>query len=309
MKVASHRAQALLAAIATAIIIVLSGCGGGDGEPSGARFVQSIPIGGPDARPLDVIIDSNRTLYVLAAGSWQAKKYTITGALLGDFIDFLQPTAANFGPNQDIYLVSPDVGRVAVFDLAGQRKAELETALPSGTRAYGVAADATGQVYLWAVDELASPMAWNILLCTGGTCSLLVSGGPTTPIPTGEQQRGMAVDREGNIYYPDPNNDRIVVFDPLAQQGWTIGSPGSAPGELNEPHDVAVDLMGDIYVADSGNDRIQKFSREGEFLFTVGGQGTADGQFQSPQGVAVDSLGFIVVADTGNNRVQVFVEF
>jgi streptogramin lyase len=303
------RARALLVVITVLCLAALSGCSGGGDQPTSARFVSSFPIGGVDPRPLDVLVDSNRSLYVLAAGPWQVKKYSISGMFVEDVISFFAPTAAAFGPNEDIYLVSPAMGRVAVFDLAGRQKGELEVVLPSGTLAYGVAVGAAGEVYLWTVDELAAPLAWSITRCLGGTCSVFVPGGLTAPIPTGEQQRGMAVDAFGNVYYPDPDNGRIVRLNPLTKQGTGIGSPGSGPGELDNPRDVALDSRGDMYVADTGNNRIQKFDRTGAFLFSLGAQGSGDGMFQSPQGVAVDQLGYVIVADTGNNRVQVFTQF
>jgi NHL repeat len=51
----------------------------------------------------------------------------------------------------------------------------------------------------------------------------------------------------------------------------TIGSAGSAGGQLSEPRGLAIDQStGDVYVAERGNRRISKFDSAGNFLLTWG---------------------------------------
>jgi hypothetical protein len=301
--------RALAIAIAVWLVAALSGCSGGGDQFTSARFSRSIPIGGADSDPLDVMVDFNDSLYVMAAGSWQVKKYTASGTFLENLIPFFAVTAGAFGPFQDIFVVSPGVGHVGAFDLAGNEQLQLEVALPAGILAYGVAVATDGAIYLWAIDTTTGPPEWNILCCSGGSCTVFIPGGPAAAIPVGEQQRGMAIDNRGELYYVDLDADRIRVIDPQSMQGRSIGSPGSGPGQLNDPCDVAVDAKRNVYVADTGNDRIQKFGPDGTLLFGFGGPGSGPGLFQSPQGVAIIESGQIVVADTGNDRVQVFQQF
>jgi sugar lactone lactonase YvrE len=109
---------------------------------------------------------------------------------------------------------------------------------------------------------------------------------------------GISVDKEGNIYIADRNNDRIVKLD----------SEGKFVFELkgfNKPHSLVLDDIGNIYVADRNNNRIQKFSPAGELLMTI--TTAVEYSLNKPQGViVVDSLGRIYVTDRNNNRVLVY---
>ena len=42
----------------------------------------------------------------------------------------------------------------------------------------------------------------------------------------------------------------------------SVGSKGSAPGQLNLPHTIAVDAKGNVYVGDRSNRRIQVFDND-----------------------------------------------
>jgi uncharacterized protein (TIGR03663 family) len=106
----------------------------------------------------------------------------------------------------------------------------------------------------------------------------------------------------------------------------SLGSPGSAEGQLTSPRGIAVDLAGNVYVADSGNHRIVVFNALGTSfswgsycnLTTEAKDGCIDpdgsgplpvgaGQFNEPWGVAVDNAsGRVYVADTWNHRIQAF---
>jgi uncharacterized protein (TIGR03663 family) len=92
----------------------------------------------------------------------------------------------------------------------------------------------------------------------------------------------------------------------------TIGSSGSAPGQLNRPRNMAVAPDGSLYVADSDNHRIQHFSSDGTLLRSWGSfadilAGPAPaGSFNQPWGIAVGPDGSVYVADTWNHRIQRF---
>jgi len=120
---------------------------------------------------------------------------------------------------------------------------------------------------------------------------------------------GLALDKEGNLYVADTNNQRVIkISSATGNILLTLGRknpkgqfiPGSGKGEFNHPMDIALDREGNIYIADRGNARIQKFSSQGNFLseikvvlstFTI----------SEPAGIAVDGYGNIYVADQTNN--------
>jgi type II secretory pathway pseudopilin PulG/sugar lactone lactonase YvrE len=119
------------------------------------------------------------------------------------------------------------------------------------------------------------------------------------------------------IYITDYTNNRIQEFSMQGGFIQTIGSSGSANGQVSMPEGIAFDSAGNMYVADSNNHRVQKLSGNGTFIFgigsgyqnvggTIGSSNTGVGTFKFPRGIALDSYGNIYVTDTGNYRVQKF---
>ncbi|HEX7793016.1 MAG TPA: peptidyl-alpha-hydroxyglycine alpha-amidating lyase family protein [Vicinamibacterales bacterium] len=145
---------------------------------------------------------------------------------------------------------------------------------------------------------------------------------------------GFAVDKDGNIWTTDTNDEQSVLGIPakdakggtlgqavlkISPQGkvlMTIGTPGVGgigPYTFDRPTGVSVASNGDIFVADghSGNKsnsgRIVKYSADGKFIKTWGRLGSEPGNFREPHDLFVGgSKGYVYVADRQNNRIQVF---
>lgn len=130
--------------------------------------------------------------------------------------------------------------------------------------------------------------------------------------------RGMCMDRAGNIYVADLNNDRIQMFPAGSDSGTNAitvaggNSFGTAANQLSSPIAVFVDSAGYIYVADNYNYRIQKFppgstsATNGVTVAGGNGNGPALNQMDYAEGVFLDKAGNIYVADGGNNRILMF---
>jgi hypothetical protein len=118
--------------------------------------------------------------------------------------------------------------------------------------------------------------------------------------------RGIAIDRSGNVFVADTNNDRIQKLTPNGQLITKWGSHGSENGQFWGPSAIAIDSGGYVYVADTYNSRIQKFTSNGEFVKSWGGFGRGDGEFMFPGGIALDASGNLYVADSGDCRIQKF---
>ena len=77
---------------------------------------------------------------------------------------------------------------------------------------------------------------------------------------------------DGDIFVAESHrggrNNRIVHFDRQGRFIKTIGSAGSAPGQLREPHSLALDSRGRLFVGDRENNRIQIFPRAGCYLMS-----------------------------------------
>lgn len=84
----------------------------------------------------------------------------------------------------------------------------------------------------------------------------------------------MFVDAYGVLFATDTTNDKIHLYDAGLNEFRTLGSPGSAAGQLNDPMAIDVfeqysDLAGNVFVADYGNDRIQRWNPYGYTFWTA----------------------------------------
>lgn len=136
---------------------------------------------------------------------------------------------------------------------------------------------------------------------------------------------GITVDRNGNIYVADGNNNRIRKISPggiittfagngVAASAHAAGDGGLATSaSLNIPSDVAVDASGNVYIADSGHNEVRVVNPSG-MITTVAGTGqdgfSGDGgaataaMLNFPWGLVADASGNVFVADRVNSRVR-----
>jgi sugar lactone lactonase YvrE len=128
---------------------------------------------------------------------------------------------------------------------------------------------------------------------------------------------GIRVDRDGNVWMTDGQNDKegtngqlVYKFTRDYKLLMTIGTKGVAgdgPYTFNGPTDVAIGNNGDIFVTDGHvNARVVKYTKDGKFIKAWGKKGNGPGEFNLPHAVAIDSRGRVFVADRSNNRIQIF---
>ncbi len=118
--------------------------------------------------------------------------------------------------------------------------------------------------------------------------------------------RDVAVDGSGNVYVPDPGNDRVAALDSALNGADNIANHPTVIG----PASVAADASsGLIYVGDISSDRVMAFHPDGTFagdLPDTYEHVSGSGPFDDPEGIAVDVSGNIYVANEGNGTVQIF---
>jgi len=130
-----------------------------------------------------------------------------------------------------------------------------------------------------------------------------------------------AVDRAGNLYVADRDNQtirKITAAGVVTTLAGTPGMIGNADGtgdaaRFGNPSGVAVDRGGNVYVADTGNHAIRKITPAGVVTKLAGladsmpgmadGTGDAAG-FGNPTGTALDSAGNIYVADSAYDSIR-----
>ena len=155
---------------------------------------------------------------------------------------------------------------------------------------------------------------------------------------------GIHVDRDGNIWVTDGQNNappagrggaqtgtvagvpvvreapqqatkgmQVYKFSPDGQLLLTLGKPGGArePDYFWQPNDVMTLPNGDILVAEGHSSnatataRILRFDRNGRHIDSWGKYGTGPLEFDQPHALAMDSRGRIYVGDRSNNRIQI----
>jgi hypothetical protein len=148
--------------------------------------------------------------------------------------------------------------------------------------------------------------------------------------------RGIAIDRAGNLYISDYENNRIRIVSAstgiisgFAGNGTQCATPanGVACGDgsaainanLNKPSNLALDLAGNLYIEDYVDVRVRKVAAATSIISTVAGDGTScaastdscgdgsiatEANLDGPSGLALDSSGNLYIADDYDNRIR-----
>jgi uncharacterized protein (TIGR03437 family) len=196
--------------------------------------------------------------------------------------------------------------------------------------AYGVAVDTAGNLFVAGGSRIRKISTAGIITTVGGngTTGTTGDGGPAA----NAQINGpgdVAVDRAGNIFFPDNQRVRKIsisgIITTVAGNGQCCfaGDGGqAAKAQLGNPRGVAVDGAGNLYIVDAGPAHIRKVSPSGIITTVAGGGVQCNGQYGSqPLGdggpatsallcfggmgrVAVDGAGNLLIADSGNQRIR-----
>ncbi len=174
---------------------------------------------------------------------------------------------------------------------------------------YGIAIDPTGNLYVTTdtthrVRRIQFKGGNPTLASSWQVSTLLKNPDPPDP-PVLSEPRGIATDREGNVYVANSGSGQIIKITP-------DGAASVLASGLTDPRSVAVDSAGYVYVAEAGTHLIKRVSPSGA-VTTVAGSGIAgfvDGrgdqaQLNNPVAIAVDRGGSVFVADgpSGGRRV------
>ncbi|MFN8423262.1 MAG: TIGR03663 family protein, partial [Anaerolineae bacterium] len=245
-------------------------------------------------------------------------KFTIDKAITeADGLTFNAPKDIALAPDGSLYVV--DHGNKRIVHLAADGttiKSIEEPTLEYGDKdagpqpsAWGIGVGPDGAVYV--ADT------WNnrILVYRGdrwteqsfGTGGVPADGAADKDLDKLFGPRDVAVGPDGNIYFTDTGNKRIIMLDKALAPLRSIGHEGPGDGEFNEPVSVAFDAeTGEMIVADLWNLRVQVFDKNLQFAraWTVDGWGSKEAAHKAY--VAIGPGHTILVTDPQGARVWIY---
>lgn len=109
------------------------------------------------------------------------------------------------------------------------------------------------------------------------------------------------------VYVCDMVRNHIVVLDKTSGRLLkTVGTIGTAEGQVYKPTHITLDASGSLYINDAFNFRVQKFDTAGNFVKTIGFHGDRIGAMARTKGLDLDRDGNLYVADAAFEYVQLF---
>jgi sugar lactone lactonase YvrE len=304
--------------------------------------------------PFGVYASNSGNVYIAEYGGHRIRKIdpssgeisTVAGTGVNGFnSDNISATTAKINTPTRILVDSSE--RIFIADQQNNRIRKVEagiitTVIGSGAYGYGgegvsatavsfsnpfaIAMDASGTMY---IVEHGAQRIRKVEATTGKVTTIAGTGtagynsdGIAATSAQLNWPRGIALDKDGNIFIADVGNARVRKVDAASGLISTYAGGGITNGNgitataatLSEPYDVALDKDGNLYIAERMASRIRKVDGETHLISTIAGTGansfSGDGgdatlaAINHPQGVAVDQSGNIYVADYDNQRVR-----
>jgi sugar lactone lactonase YvrE len=192
----------------------------------------------------------------------------------------------------------------------------------------GVAVDDSGNVYIsdlnnYRIREITASTG-IINTIAGGSLGGFSGDGGLAINAKLNGVGGIALDKNGNIYFADANNNRVreiikktgiintIAGDSVA--GYFGDGVPAVSTSLFVPTGIALDTSGNIYIADFGNSRVREVTAKTGIIKTVAGSKNSgytgdgglatDAELDDPAGVALDDSGNIYISDNTNNRIR-----
>lgn len=337
------------------IITTIAGTGSpghdGDGGPPMAATIN---------RPYDVAVSAIGDVYIAERDNHVIRKIsretnlieTVVGTGVAGFFgdgsnakkaNLRDPNDVEILPNGDLLFVDTGNHRVRIVDA---NTGKIRTIAGTGEPGFaGNGGPATEAQLRHPVDATYDPIG-NIYIADEGnhvvrridaeTGILSAFAGTGIPGFSGDggpakhaqiwTPRGVASDRDGNIYIASWDNNRvrkvdsnkglISTFAGTGDAGYSGDGELATVAELYKPSSIAIDKIGNVFVADVGNTRIRRIDHQTKIISTVAFNGTGvfggdggpaidagPGGFL-PYGIAIDSQGDLYITDTDGHRIR-----
>ncbi len=228
-------------------------------------------------------------------------------------------------------IVADASGNLYIADTGNSRVRRIDTngniTTYAGGGAAGNIADGVQatQADLGSVTVLAFDSAGNLLVSTGRQIRRVDKDTHviTTVVDGTGLLYGLAVAKDGTIYFSDDGYGRVFTFAPGATEQVVFAGNGTYVGDgraakaavLHSPEGLAADAAGNVYIADSAGNIVRRVSAADGTISTVAG--TVNGIYAPPQegidatqaavgfplDVAFDPGGNLYIADALNERI------
>lgn len=203
--------------------------------------------------------------------------------------------------------------------------ADGPAAKASFTYPMAVAVDAKGNVYVCDTqNSMIRKISTDGMVSTIAGAITVANKNHPEDITRPDNPKGIAIDKQGNVYFTDFGKDvirkitpdgKIAVFAGSGDRGAKDGKGTAASFYL--PSGLAIDDKGNLFVTDTYNNTIRKIDPSG-MVTTIAGTpapkgkrnaGSKDGkgpeaQFRHPFGICVDRNDNVYVADVGNQSIR-----
>jgi sugar lactone lactonase YvrE len=183
-----------------------------------------------------------------------------------------------------------------------------------------LAADADGNLYVTdsgnSVIRRVAPDGTTTTIAGNGTCGSADGRGAAARFCN---PRGIALDRQGNLWVADTGNHMLRRIDTAGNVTTVAGTPGvcgsrdgsGGQAQFCDPQDVGVDNWNNVYVVDTGNSTIRMVNDKGIVSTLAGQAGRCDAvdgspgvsRLCAPSGITVDGND-LYIADTGNSTIR-----
>lgn len=224
---------------------------------AGLTFMASRDGGGSSFLPFGLAVDGEGSLYMTSGGALLKYVPAENGvSQLNESGTLSDPTELAIDADGFIYVADTGGHKIVKFDSTGQMVDEMVGVNEPNNfyfRPVGIAVDSEQDIVYSADGK-------NIQTFNTDGEQLDESWGQPEGGDFGNIT-GIAIDKEGNLFVADWENDRIQKFNPAGELVASWGSQGSGAGEFDGVSAIAVDALGNVYVTDGGNNhRVQKFA-------------------------------------------------